>query len=130
MEGIRMRLAIGTVTYLTITSLTVTWLTVTAGPVSASEAFIAQLTGKAVATEPSSAGSTKTMLSAAMLALPVQPKMVNLPVTNAATAAANTSSIIQVGANNVAAVSQTGSGNASTVVQHGNGNQAMVTQRH
>jgi Curlin associated repeat len=88
------------------------------------------LTSKVVATEPSSAGSAKTMLSAAMLALPVQPKMVNSPVTNAAAAAANTSSIIQVGANNVAAVSQTGSGNASTVVQHGNGNQAMVTQRH
>jgi Curlin associated repeat len=125
-----MRLAIGTVTYLAITSLTVTWLTVAAGPASASEAFIAQLTNKAAATEQSSAGSAKTMLSAAMLALPVQPKMVNLPVTNAATTAANTSSVIQVGTNNVAAVSQTGGGNASSIMQHGNGNQATVTQRH
>ena len=119
-----MRLAIGTVT-----GLTITWLTVAAGPASANEAFIAQLTNKAAATEPSSAGSAKTMLSAAMLALPVQPKAVNSPVANAASAATNTSSVIQVGANNVATVSQTGGGNASSIMQHGNGNQATVTQR-
>jgi hypothetical protein len=117
-----MRLVIGTVTYLTITGLTVV-----AGPVSASEAFIAQLTSNAVVIEPSPANSTKTMLSAAMLAFPLQPKAINSPAANAAT---NTSSVIQVGANNVAAVSQTGAGNVSTIIQHGNGNQATVTQRH
>jgi hypothetical protein len=120
-----MRLAIGTVTYLTITGLTVA-----VGPVFASEAFIAQLTNKVVATEQSSAGSAKTMLSAALLAFPLQPKAINVPGANAATTAANTSSVIQLGANNVAAVSQTGSGNASTIIQHGNGNQATVAQRH
>jgi hypothetical protein len=120
-----MRLAIGTVTYLTIT-----WLTVAAGSVSASEAFIAQLTSNAATTEQSSASSTKTMLSAAMRALPVQPKAINSPGANAANAATNTSSVIQVGANNVAAVSQTGGGNASSIMQHGNGNQATVAQRH
>ena len=119
-----MRLAIGTVTYLTITGLTVA-----VGPVFASEAFIAQLTSKAAA-EQSSAGSAKTMLSAALLAFPLQPKAIDVPGANAANATANTSSVIQLGANNVAAVSQTGSGNASTIIQHGNGNQATVAQRH
>ena len=70
------------------------------------------------------------MQSAAMLALPVQPKAINSSVANAANAATNTSSVIQIGTNNIAAVSQTGGGNASTVVQRGSGNQATVTQRH
>jgi hypothetical protein len=110
-----------------VTCLTITWLTAAACPVSANEAFIAQLTNKAAATGQSSAHSEKTMLSAALLVLPVQPKAINSPVANATT---NTSSVIQVGSNNVAAVSQTGGGNASSIVQHGNGNQATVTQRH
>ena len=110
-----------------VTWLTITLLTAADCPASASEAFIVQLTSKAATTEQSSTNSTKTMLSAAMLALPLQPKAIGSPVANAAT---NTSSVTQIGANNVAAVSQTGSGNASSVVQHGNGNQAMVTQRH
>ena len=117
-----MRLVTAAVTYLTIT-----WLTAAACPASANEAFIAQLTTRATAAEQSSANSMKTMLSAAMLALPVQPKAVNSPVVNAT---ANTFSVIQVGANNVATVSQTGGGNASSIMQHGNGNQATVTQRH
>jgi hypothetical protein len=108
----------------------VTVLTMAACPALANEAFIAQLTSKATAAEQSAANSAKTMLSAAMLALPVQPKAVNSPAANATTAATNTSSVIQVGANNVAAVSQTGGGNASSIMQHGNGNQATVTQRH
>ena len=115
---------------LAVTYLTITWLTVAACPASANEAFIAQLTTKATATEPSSANSAKTMLSAAMLALPVQPKAINFPVANAVNAATNTSSVIQIGTNNIAAVSQTGGGNASSIVQRGSGNQATVTQRH
>ena len=108
----------------------VTVLTMAACPALANEAFIAQLTTRATAAEQSAANSAKTMLSAAMLALPVQPKAVNSPVVNATPAAANASSVIQVGANNVATVSQTGGGNASSIMQHGNGNQATVTQRH
>ena len=117
-----MRLVTAAVTYLTIT-----WLTAAACPASANEAFIAQLTTRAAAAEQSAANSAKTMLSAAMLALPLQPKAINSPAVNAST---NTSAVVQIGTNNIAAVSQTGSGNASSVVQHGNGNQAMVTQRH
>jgi Curlin associated repeat len=117
-----MRLVTGAVTLLTITLLTTA-----ACPALASEAFIAQLTNKAAASEQSSTNSAKTMLSAAILALPLQPKAIGLPVANAAT---NTSAVVQIGTNNIAAVSQTGSGNASSVVQHGNGNQATVTQRH
>ena len=120
-----MRLVTAAVTYLTIT-----WLTATACPASANEAFIAQLTTRATAAEQSSANSMKTMLSAAMLALPVQPKAINFPVANAVNAATNTSSVIQIGTNNIAAVSQTGGGNASSIVQRGSGNQATVTQRH
>ena len=120
-----MRLVTAAVTYLTIT-----WLTVAAWQASANEAFIAQLTTRATATEQSSAHSMKTMLSAAMLALPVQPKAINFPVANAVNAATNTSSVIQIGTNNIAAVSQTGGGNASSIVQRGSGNQATVTQRH
>ena len=115
---------------LAVTCLTITLLTAAACPVSANEAFIAQLTTKATATESSAANSAKTMLSAAMLALPLQPKAVNFPVMNAANAATNTSSVIQIGTNNVATVSQIGGGNVSAVVQRGNGNQATVTQRH
>jgi hypothetical protein len=120
-----MRLVTAAVTYLMIT-----WPTASACPASASEAFIAQLSSKAATTEQSSANSAKTMLSAAMLAFPLQLKAVNSPVANATPTAANTSSVIQVGANNVATVSQAGGGNASSIMQHGNGNQAMVTQRH
>jgi len=120
-----MRLVTASVTFLTITLLTVA-----ACPVSANEAFIAQLTSNAAATEQSSANSAKTMRSAAMLALPLQPKTINSPVANAANAATNTSSMIQIGTNNVVAVSQTGAGNASTLMQHRSGNQAVVTQRH
>ena len=116
-----MRLVTGTVTWLTITLLTAA-----ACPALANEAFIVQLTNKVASTEQSSTNSTKTMLSAAMLALPLQPKAINSPVANAAT---NTSAVVQIGTNNIVAVSQTGSGNASSVVQHGNGNQATVTQR-
>jgi len=109
-----------------VTWLTITLLTAADCPASASEAFV-QLTSKAATTEQSSTNSTKTMLSAAMLALPLQPKAIGSPVANAAT---NTSAVVQIGTNNIAAVSQTGSGNASSIVQHGNGNQATVTQRH
>jgi minor curlin subunit len=115
-----MRLVIGTVVFLTMAAC----------PALANEAFIAQLTNKAATTEQSSANSAKTVLSAAMLALPVQPKAVNSPLANAANATTNTSSVTQIGANNIAVVSQTGSGNASSVMQHGSGNQATVTQRH
>jgi hypothetical protein len=114
---------------LAVTLLTITWLTASACPASANEAIIAQLTTRATAAEQSSANSVKAMQSAAMLALPVQPKAVNAPVVNTTPAAANTSAVIQVGANNVVTVSQTGGGNASSIVQHGNGNQATVTQR-
>jgi len=117
-----MRLVTGAVTWLTITLLTAA-----ACPALANEAFIAQLTNKAATTEQSSAISAKTMLSAAMLALPLQPKAL---VANAANAATNTSAVTQIGTNNIAAVSQTGGGNASSIMQHGSGNQAMVTQRH
>jgi len=107
----------------------VIFLTLAACPASASEVFIAQLTGKAVVAEQAATHSAKTMLSAAMLALPLQPKAVNLANAPAANAATNTSLVMQVGTNNVAAVSQTGGGNASSVVQRGSGNQASVTQR-
>src|ERR1700684_4450189 len=120
MEGVRMRLVTGAVTVLTMAAC----------PALANEAFIAQLTNKAAMTEQSSANSAKTMLSAAMLALPLQPKAINSPVANAANAAAHTSAVTQISSNNVAAVSQTGGGNASSIMQHGSGNQAMVTQRH
>jgi hypothetical protein len=120
-----MRLVTGAVTYLTITLLMAA-----ACSASANEAFIVQLSNKAAVTEQSLANSAKTMLSAAMLALPLQPKAINSPVANAANAAANTSAVTQIGTNNVAAVSQTGGGNASSIMQHGSGNQAMVTQRH
>jgi hypothetical protein len=109
-----MRIAIGTVICLS-----------TAFPAGASEAFIAQLTGRAVAAEL----SAKATLSSAMLALPLQPKAINGPAVSAANAATNASVVMQIGANNLAAVSQAGGGNASSLVQRGNGNQATVTQR-
>ena len=112
-----------------IATSAVIFLTMAACPASASEVFIAQLTNKAVLAEQAAAHSAKTTLSAAMLALPLQPKAVSLANAPAANAATNTSLVMQVGTNNVAAVSQTGSGNASAVVQRGNSNQATVTQR-
>jgi hypothetical protein len=100
-------------------------------PACASEAFIGQVTGKAVATEQAAVASAKTMMSAAMLALPVKLTATNnLPNPPAATPGTNTSLVMQSGTNNFAAVTQTGSGNASTIVQRGSGNQAIVTQRH
>lgn len=47
-------------------------LTIVAQPACASEAFITQITGKAVAAEQAAAASAKTMVSATMLALPVK----------------------------------------------------------
>ena len=108
----------------------VIFLTLAACPASASEVFIAQLTSKALSAEQAAASPSKPMLSAAMLALPLQLKAVNSPAVTAAKAATNTSLVMQAGTNNLAAVSQTGGGNASSVVQHGSGNQATVTQRH
>ena len=113
-------------------SATVILLTIVAHPASANEAFIPQVTGKAVAAEQASVSSAKTMMSAAMLALPVKPAAgaFNVPNPPAATPGTNTSLVMQSGTNNFAAVTQTGSGNASTIVQRGSGNQAIVTQRH
>src|ERR1700721_3250078 len=93
---------------LAVTYLTITLLTMAACPASANEAFIAQLTSKAAATEPSSANSTKTMQSAAMLALPVQPKAINSSVSNAANAATNTSWVIKIGTKTIGGVSRPG----------------------
>jgi hypothetical protein len=107
----------------------VIFLTLAVAPAGASEAFIAQLTNKAVVAE-QAAHSAKTMQSAAMIAIPLQPKAVNSPAVTAENATTNTSMLVQIGTNNVAAVSQSGGGNASSVVQRGNGNQATVTQRH
>ena len=106
-------------------------LMMAAQPASSSEAFIIQVTNKAVAAEKAAVGSAKSALTSAMLALPVKPGALGLPVqTAAAVPGANTSSVLQIGSNNVAAVSQTGSGNATAVIQHGSGNQTMVTQHH
>ena len=105
-------------------------LMMAAQPASSSEAFIIQVTNKAVATEQAAAGSARSAPTSAMLALPVKPIGFGLPVQTAATVpGASTSAVTQIGANNVAAVSQTGGGNASSIMQHGSGNQAMVTQR-
>ena len=112
-----MRLVIGTVVFLTMAAC----------PALANEAFIAQLTSKVATTEQSSAHSMKTMLSAAMLALPLQPKAINSPAVNAST---NTSAVVQIGTNNIAAVSQTGSGNASSVVQHGDRKSTRLNSSH
>jgi hypothetical protein len=101
-----------------------------AGPASASEVFIPQLTSKIAAVEEAAVSSAKTMMRAAMLALPLQPTVASspsLPTTNAAT---NASFVLQIGTNNFASVTQAGGGNASVIVQRGNGNQATATQRH
>jgi len=108
-------------------------LTIAAHPACASEAFIVQVTGRAVAAE--AAASAKTTVSAAMLALPVKltaANAFNLPHPPAATSGTNTSLVSQTGTNNFnfAAVTPTGGGNASAIVQRGSGNQAIVTQRH
>jgi hypothetical protein len=108
----------------------VIFLTMAVGPAGASEAFITQLTGKAISAEQAVAGSAKALQSQAMLALPLQPKAISLPSVPAANPATNASLVMQVGTNNVAAVTQSGGGNASSIVQHGSGNQAIVTQRN
>ena len=104
-------------------------LTMAAHPASGNEVFIAQVTGKTAAIEQTAIATVKTAISAARLALPLQPNAANPPAQVAA-ATANTSSVMQSGTNNFAAVSQTGGGNASSVIQHGSGNQAIVMQRH
>jgi hypothetical protein len=123
MEGVHMR----------ISTASVLLLTIAVQPASGSEAFIAQVTGKAVAAEQAAVTSAKTMLSAATLALPVKlnaANVFNLPNPPAATPGTNTSLVMQSGTNNFAAVSQTGGGNASAVVQRGSGNQAIVMQHN
>lgn len=119
MEGVGMRIMIASVTLLTMITC----------PASAGEAFIDQLTSKAVANEQEAAGSTKPVLSAAKLATPLQPKAISLAAT-AGVAATNASLVTQVGTNNFAGVAQKGGANTSSVVQQGNSNQAVVTQRH
>jgi hypothetical protein len=113
-----------------IVTASIVFLTMAAHPASGNEAFIAQVTGKTTAIEQTAIASVKTALSAAKLALPVQPGAISPPAQVAAAATTNTSSVTQSGTNNFAAVSQTGAGNASAVVQHGNGNQAIVMQHH
>ena len=106
-------------------------LMIAAQPASSSEAFIIQVTNKAVAAEQAAVGSAKSALTSAMLALPVKPGAPGLSVQTAVTVpGANTSSVLQIGSNNVAAVSQSGSGNANAIIQHGSGNQTAVTQHH
>jgi hypothetical protein len=97
-------------------------------PALSSEAFIAQVTSKAIATEQSAIAASKAVLASAMLALPLKPGT-NGVSASATTAAANASSVTQSGTGNFAMVSQVGGGNASTIVQRGSGNQAVVTQR-
>ena len=108
----------------------VIFLTMAIGPAGASEAFISQLTGRAISAEQGAAGSVKAMQSQAMLALPLQLKAISPPAVPAANPATNTSLVMQAGTNNFAAVTQSGGGNASSIVQHGSGNQATVTQRN
>ena len=106
-------------------------LMMVAQPAASSEAFITQVTKKAVATEQAAVASAKSVLASALLALPVKPGAAGLPDQTAAVVpGTNTSSILQSGTNNFAAVSQTGGGNASLIVQHGSGNQAVVMQRN
>jgi hypothetical protein len=107
----------------------VTLLTMTACPASAGEAFIDQLTSKAIASEQDVVGLTKPVLSAAKLATPLQPKAISLAATTGAPAT-NASLVTQVGTNNFAGVAQKGGANASSVVQQGSSNQAVVTQHH
>ena len=103
-------------------------LAMAAHPASASEAFIAQLTSKAVANE-RAAVTAKTALASTMLALPLQPNAIGSLAPAAGVAGSNTSTVMQLGTGNIAAVSQTGGGNTSSVTQRGSGNQAEVTQR-
>jgi Curlin associated repeat len=106
-------------------------LMMAAQPAPANEAFIIQVTNKAVATGQAAVVPAKAALTSAMLAHPVKLGAFGLPVeTVAAVPGINTSLLVQSGTNNFAAVSQAGGGNASTVFQHGNGNQAVVTQRN
>jgi hypothetical protein len=104
-------------------------LAIVAHPAAGNEAFIAQLTGKAVASEQAAVTASKTPASG-MLALPLQPKAVgSLAQTAAAAPSVNSSTLVQSGMGNFAVVSQTGGGNTSSIMQRGTGNQAMVTQR-
>jgi hypothetical protein len=105
-------------------------LTMAAHPALGDEAFIAQVTGKTAAIEQTALASVKTALSAARLAIPVQPSLISPPAQISAAPGTNISSVTQSGTNNFAAVSQMGGGNASAIVQKGTGNQAIVTQRH
>jgi curlin associated repeat protein len=106
-------------------------LMMAARPVAGSEAFVTQVTTKALATEQATATSTQSALVSAMLALPVKPGAFNLSVQPpSAVPGTNTSAVVQSGTNNFAAVTQSGGGNASAIVQRGSGNQAIVTQRN
>ncbi len=114
-----------------ISTASIILLMTAAHPASANEAFIAQVTSKAMASEQAAIASAKSALASALLALPVKPGAANSPVqTAAAVPGTNTSLVVQSGTTNFAAVSQTGSGNASSVMQHGSGNQAVVMQRN
>jgi hypothetical protein len=96
---------------------------------SAHEAFIVQLTGKAASAEQTASTSSKTALSAATLASPLQLSSIKPSAQTAPLTASNASLVMQSGTGNFAAVVQTGAGNSSSVIQHGTGNQAIVTQR-
>ena len=106
-------------------------LMIAARPASADEAFVTQVTNKAVAAEQTGIASAKSAYASAMLVLPVKPGALNSFVQPpAAVPGTNISGVVQSGTNNFVAVTQTGSGNASSIVQRGSGNQAIVTQRH
>lgn len=106
-------------------------LMIAAEPASADEAFITQVTNRAIAAEQADIASAKSAYASAMLALPVKPGALNSFVQMpAAVPGTNISGVVQSGTNNFAAVTQTGSGNASSIVQRGSGNQAIVTQRN
>jgi Curlin associated repeat len=121
MEGDRMRAVTAVVILLTLA----------AQPALSSEAFVSQVTNKAIAAGQADIAPAKSALTSAMLALPVKLNAAGLSISApAAVPGTNTSSVVQVGANNLAAVSQTGSGNASVILQRGSGNQAIVTQRN
>src|ERR1700744_4969703 len=114
MEGARMR----------IVTAVVVFLILAARPALSSEVFVAQV-NKVIAAELAVAAPAKSMASSELLALPVKLNAIGLQ--DAAVApGANTSALLQSGANNLAVVAQSGGGNASTILQHGNGNQAMV----
>jgi Curlin associated repeat len=104
-------------------------LTVAAHPASGSEAFIAQLTGKAVASEQAAVTASRTALASGLLALPLQLNAIRSPAAAAGVAGSNTSTLVQSGTGNFAAVAQTGGGNTSSITQRGTGNQAIVMQR-